>query len=77
VRIHQDANLYAALVDGAESVELAPAEGRRVYVHVVRGAATVNGQALEAGDAMKIWGGDNKVRVEKARDAEVLVFDLN
>ena len=77
VRIHQDANLYAALVDGEESVELTPARGRRVYVHVVRGAATVNGQALEAGDAMKLWGGDNKVRVEKARDAEVLVFDLN
>ena len=77
VRIQQDANLYAALVDGGESVELTPATGRRVYVHVVRGAATVNGQALEAGDAMKLWGGDNKVRVEKARDAEVLVFDLN
>ena len=77
VRIRQDANLYAALVDGPESVELAPAPGRRVYVHVVRGAATVNGQALEAGDAMKIWGGDNKLRVEKARDAEILVFDLN
>jgi redox-sensitive bicupin YhaK (pirin superfamily) len=77
VRIHQDANLYAALVDGEEAVELTPGTDRRVYVHVVRGAATVNGQALDAGDAMKLWGGDNKVRVEKARDAEILVFDLN
>jgi redox-sensitive bicupin YhaK (pirin superfamily) len=77
VRIHQDANLYATLVDGDDVVDFQPAAGRRVYVHVVRGAAQVNGQALDAGDAMKLWGGDNKLRIEKARNAEILVFDLN
>jgi redox-sensitive bicupin YhaK (pirin superfamily) len=76
VRIHQDADLYAALVDGAESVTHEPKLGRRLYVHLVRGAAEVNGQPLTAGDAVKIWGGENKVRIEKGRDAEVLVFDL-
>src|SRR5688572_29059922 len=77
VRIHQDADLYAALVEGSESLEFAPRPGRRVYVHLVRGEAEVNGQELRAGDAMKLPGGDNKVRIEKGRDAEVLVFDLN
>jgi hypothetical protein len=77
VRMNQDANLYAALVNGDEVVTFEGAPGRRVYVHVVRGAAQVNGQSLEAGDALKLWGGDNKVRIERARDAEVLVFDLN
>jgi redox-sensitive bicupin YhaK (pirin superfamily) len=77
VRVHQDADLYAALVDGDESVSFTPAPGRRVFVHVVRGEAEVNGQPLEAGDAMKLWGGDNRVRVEKGRDAEILLFDLN
>ena len=77
VRIHQDADLYAALVDGSESVEFKPKAGRRVYVHLVRGEAQVNGQPLQAGDAVKLTGGDNKVRIEKGRDAEVLVFDLN
>jgi quercetin 2,3-dioxygenase len=76
VRIHQDASLYAALVDGAESIAFEPKPGRRIYVHVVRGEAQVNGQPLGAGDAMKVWGADNKVRVEKGRDAEILVFDL-
>jgi len=76
VRIHQDANLYAALIDGDEVAELQPASGRRVYVHVVRGSAQVNGQPLDAGDAMKIWGGENKVRIENGRNAEILVFDL-
>ena len=76
VRIHQDADLYAALVDGNESVTHQPQAGRRLYVHLVRGEAEVNGQPLQAGDAVKIWGGDNKVRIEKGRNAEVLVFDL-
>jgi redox-sensitive bicupin YhaK (pirin superfamily) len=77
VRIHQDAAVYAALVDGDESIAHQAAPGRSLYVHVVRGSAEVNGQPLEAGDAMKLWEGDNKVRIEKGRDAEVLIFDLN
>jgi quercetin 2,3-dioxygenase len=77
VRIHQDADVYATLVDGDEKVTFEPKPGRRVYVHVVRGKAEVNGQPLEAGDAMKLWGHDNKVRIEKGRDAEILIFDLN
>ena len=76
VRIHQDANLYATLLDGDEALEFKPSAERRVYVHVVRGSAQVNGQALDAGDAMKVWGGDNKVRIDKARSAEILIFDL-
>jgi redox-sensitive bicupin YhaK (pirin superfamily) len=77
VRIHQDASVYATLVDGDEAVEFKPAPGRRVYVHVVRGSANVNGQPLDAGDAIKAWGGENKLRIDQARNAEVLLFDLN
>ena len=75
--IHQDAYLFAGLVDGDEAVEHSAAQGRRIYVHVVRGDATVNGQPLTHGDAMKLAGFQpQKVRIEKGRDAEVLVFDL-
>jgi redox-sensitive bicupin YhaK (pirin superfamily) len=76
VLLHQDAKLYATLVDGSESVAFEPAAGRLVYVHVVRGAVSVNGTALEAGDAVKLHGGDNKVRLDNGRKAEVLIFDL-
>ena len=75
VTIHQDAFLYAALLDGAESAEHRPSPGRRTYVHVVRGAVAVNGQALDAGDALKL-SASGPVRLEKGRDAEVLLFDL-
>jgi quercetin 2,3-dioxygenase len=75
VTIHQDANLYAALVDGDESVGFAQQAGRKTYVHVVRGEVTVNGQPLAAGDAIKLAGAV-RVRIERGRDAEVLLFDL-
>jgi len=75
VTIRQDANLYAALVDGNESAGFAQKAGRRTYVHVVRGEAEVNGQALVAGDALKIVG-EARVDITRGKDAEVLLFDL-
>ncbi|HXF80521.1 MAG TPA: pirin family protein [Usitatibacter sp.] len=76
VTIHQDASLYSALLEGGEAVDFHAAPGRLVYVHMVRGEATVNGQPLSAGDAMKLSGSETRVRLEKGRGAEVLVFDL-
>jgi quercetin 2,3-dioxygenase len=70
VKIHQDASVYAGLFDGDERAQLS---GRKIYVHVARGAITVNGHELGAGDALKA---DTKVALEKGKDAEVLVFDL-
>ena len=75
VTLHQDAFLYATLLDGAEAVEHTPRPGRRTYVHLVRGALSVNGQALEGGDALKLSAG-GAVRLERGRDAEALLFDL-
>jgi redox-sensitive bicupin YhaK (pirin superfamily) len=76
VKIHQDARVYAGLFDGAERAELALAAGRRAYVHVARGSATVNGMRLEAGDALKAAAVDSIV-IEEGEGAEVLLFDLN
>jgi redox-sensitive bicupin YhaK (pirin superfamily) len=76
VTIHQDAELYATLVDGAEKVTHQLEDGRRAYVHVARGAVTVNGQALGSGDALKV-DGEKQVVIEKGDNAEVLLFDLN
>jgi redox-sensitive bicupin YhaK (pirin superfamily) len=76
VKIHQDAYLYATLLDGDERATHAFAADRLGYVHVARGQLTVNGQRLEAGDAIKITGG-GEVTLDHAVDAEVLLFDLN
>jgi redox-sensitive bicupin YhaK (pirin superfamily) len=73
--IHQDARVYAGLFTGDERAEFRTAPGRRIYLHVARGALTANGTALEAGDALRITDGA-ALRLSDARDAEVLVFDL-
>ena len=52
VTIHQDARIYAGLFDGAEAASHDVAPGRRAYVHVARGSVSVNGNRLEAGDAV-------------------------
>jgi hypothetical protein len=75
VRMHQDAAVYAGLLDGEDAVRQPVAAGRRVYVHVAKGEVTVNGQPLAAGDALKAEG-EREVVLERGRGAEVLVFDL-
>jgi len=76
VKIHQDAYLYATLVDGDETVSHTLAEGRKAYVHVARGSVTVNGQALRAGDALRV-DSESNIEIGEGRNAEVLLFDLN
>ena len=73
--IHQDAYVYASLLDGDERAEHPLAPGRRAYVHVARGALKVNGYRLDHGDALKLHDVD-RIVMEEAADAEVLLFDL-
>lgn len=75
VVIHQDVRLFGGLFDGDEAATLALQPGRKAYVHVARGRVTVNGHALEAGDAAR-FDGEEAVSLEKGAGAEVLVFDL-
>jgi hypothetical protein len=75
VLIHQHASVYAALLDGKEHASHTLAPGRRAYVHVARGRLRVNGQPLEAGDALKA-GGVDEIVLEQGEQAEVILFDL-
>jgi quercetin 2,3-dioxygenase len=75
VKIHQDASLYAGRFDADESATLPLRDGRRSYVHVVRGELRANGVRLAGGDALKIAGADEVV-IDQGRASEVLVFDL-
>jgi redox-sensitive bicupin YhaK (pirin superfamily) len=75
VRIGADARLYAGLFDGDESLIKGIDPARSHYVHLVRGALTVNGQPLQAGDALTL-NGESELRLSEGRQSEVLVFDL-
>ena len=75
VTIHQDARMYASLLNGDETVSHALAPGRRAYLHLIRGTLEVNGTRLNAGDAAKLEG-ESGIEVGKAEAAEFLLFDL-
>ncbi len=75
VTIHADATLHAGLFDGSERADLALDARRIAYVHLARGRLRVNGQALRAGDALRL-DDESQLVLEGGEDAEVLVFDL-
>ena len=73
--IHQDARVFAARLDGVETLDYPLAIGRKAYLHVARGSLQANGYALSAGDAL-MYSDEGLVVLGAARDAEVLLFDL-
>jgi redox-sensitive bicupin YhaK (pirin superfamily) len=75
VTLHADAALYAGLLDADQRAKVSIAPGRKAYVHLVRGALKVNGQALQTGDAA-VMADETQIELSDAQDAEVLVFDL-
>ncbi len=75
VTIHTDAKLYATVLQAGQTVEHLLAPGRHAWVHVARGEAKVNGQALGAGDGASL-SEETKVTLAGLADAEVLLFDL-
>ncbi|MBC7684616.1 MAG: pirin family protein [Bdellovibrionales bacterium] len=75
VTIHQDAAIYAAILNGGERLEHALGAARVGYVHVIRGAVSVNGALLQGGDAARIIA-EPLVALEHAEAAELLLFDL-
>ena len=75
VTIHQDAQVYASMLDGKDAVTHRLAPGRRAYIHVARGAVKVNGNALKDGDGARVEN-ESSIELKDAREAEVLLFDL-
>jgi redox-sensitive bicupin YhaK (pirin superfamily) len=75
LRIHQDVDLWLALLDTGAGRALPLAPGRNAWIHVARGAARVNGAALGEGDGAAVIG-EGSLTLESAAPAEVLIFDL-
>ncbi len=73
--IHQDARVFAARLDSAETLDYPLAAGRKAYLHIARGSLQANGYELFAGDAL-MYEDEAAVALSGARDAEVLLFDM-
>jgi quercetin 2,3-dioxygenase len=73
--IHQDARLYASVLEKGTELSHALAAGRKAWVQVARGRVLVNGKELVAGDGMALTH-EASVTVAGAEPSEVLLFDL-
>ena len=76
VTIHQDVNLYAALLDPGEEIIHVIPQNRHAWLQVVRGLVVVNGQKLVHGDGLAV-SNEERLTVSAAIPAEVLLFDLS
>jgi redox-sensitive bicupin YhaK (pirin superfamily) len=77
VTIQQDVRLYASVLAPAERVSLELAPARHAWVQVVRGAVTVNGEPLMAGDGAAL-SDERHVSIAAGTEIEneILLFDL-
>jgi len=75
VLIHQDASIYAAILNEETKLAHQLAPNRTGYVHLIRGQVEINGIKLSTGDALKIQE-EASIEFANAIDAELLMFDL-
>jgi len=73
--LHQDACLYQLRLTATQSASHSLTPGRTVYVHVVSGGVTVNGELLSEGDGATITELD-AIEFVGTENSETLVFDL-
>jgi redox-sensitive bicupin YhaK (pirin superfamily) len=75
VDIHQDVDLWGGLIGAGEHRELRLAPSRHAWIHVARGAVSVNGTSLGEGDGAAV-SGEERLAFAGERPSEILVFDL-
>ena len=75
VVVHQDINLYAALLGAGEHISFEMQPDRYVWLQVASGVATLNGESLTAGDGVQIVTPE-LLELTSTANAEVLLFDL-
>lgn len=75
VRIHQDAKIYASLLDEGQKVVHTLENGRSAWLQVAAGSVTLNEIELKQGDGAAVVQESN-LRITGQESAEILLFDL-
>jgi redox-sensitive bicupin YhaK (pirin superfamily) len=73
--VHQDVGIYLAQIEAGRAVRHGLAAGRHAWVQVLRGAVTLSGVALEAGDGAAV-SDETELEIAAHDEAEVMLFDL-
>lgn len=75
VTVHQDVDLFVALLDRGDRVVHRLESGRHAWVQVARGAVMINGLPLKAGDGAAV-SEDDALQISANDNSEILLFDL-
>jgi len=75
VIVHQDVDVWAARCFPGELLSFSLKPSRNIWTHVARGAVTLNGMSLNAGDGAAI-SEEEILEIKSLDHAEILVFDL-
>lgn len=75
LKIHQDIDLRAAVLEQGRELAHAFADGRQGFLQVVRGEVDANGERLGAGDALAMQAA-GVLDVLAHTEAELLLFDM-
>ena len=76
IAINQDADLLLARLEPGQSVEYTVRPQRNAWLHVAEGAVEVNGERLNAGDAVSV-SEEGTLKLTAKEKSQVLLFDLN
>ncbi|AXF78591.1 pirin family protein [Erwinia tracheiphila] len=75
LKVYQDMTLSRWLLRQGEKAEVAIEPGRRVWIQVVKGDITVEGEQASRSDAFAIWD-ESALAIVAGSEAEILLFDL-
>jgi redox-sensitive bicupin YhaK (pirin superfamily) len=75
VTIHQDASVYASVLNKDQQVAHHLAPGRHAWLQVARGAVTLNSADLSQGDGAAV-SDEQQITLLGREESEVLLFDL-
>mgnify|MGYP001827807612 CR=1 FL=1 len=76
LKIHQDVDLYATLLEPGASTSLVLRPGRHAWTQVIRGDLSLNGHDLGPGDGAAA-SDETGFELTARHEAEALIFDLN
>jgi len=75
VKLHQDVELYLAAMSAGQQLNYRLKPGRQAWLQVTRGATTINGMLLGAGDGASV-SEEQTLEVTAVQVAELLLFNL-
>jgi redox-sensitive bicupin YhaK (pirin superfamily) len=76
ILVHQDVDIYASLLADGSTLYYETRPGRKYWLQIAQGTATVNGVQMYAGDGAAITG-EIHIEIKATSDSEFLLFDMS